>query len=63
MVKVVCWNIGSEPWHCLVKMAERGEADVAILQEAGHLPGDLIGIGLTTVLAPDGVRPLGRKAV
>lgn len=44
MVKVVCWNIAKkpEPWHCLVKMAERGEADVAILQEAGHVPGDLI---------------------
>lgn len=45
MVKVACWNIAKkkEPWHCLVKMAERREADVAILQEAGHLPGDLIG--------------------
>lgn len=45
MVKVVCWNIASRiaPWHTLVKMAEQGDADVALLQEAGHVPGDLIG--------------------
>ena len=45
MVKVVCWNIASriKPWHWLVKMAEQGDADVALLQEAGKVPGDLIG--------------------
>ena len=44
MIKVVCWNIAKkkDPWHCLVKMAEQGEADVALLQEAGHVPGNLI---------------------
>ena len=44
MVKVVCWNIAKkkDPWHCLAKMAKRGEADVALLQEAGHVPGHLI---------------------
>ena len=44
MIKVVCWNIAKkkDPWHCLAKMAEQGEADVALLQEAGHVPGNLI---------------------
>ena len=44
MIKVVCWNIAKkkDPWHCIAKMAEQGEADVALLQEAGHVPGNLI---------------------
>ena len=44
MINVVCWNIAKkkDPWHCLAKMAEQEEADVAILQEAGHVPGNLI---------------------
>ena len=45
MIKVVCWNINGmiKPWHCLAQMGEKGEADVALLQEARHLPGDLMG--------------------
>ena len=40
MIKVVCWNIAkrSEPWRDLAEMARRGEADVALLQEAGGPP-------------------------
>ena len=40
MLKVVSWNIAKrkDPWRELVKM----EADVALLQEAGSPPGDLI---------------------
>ena len=40
MVRVVCWNIDKrmEPWKCLKEMAEREEADVALLQEAGSPP-------------------------
>ena len=43
MIRVVCWNINKQkdPWKCLVKMKEKGQADAAILQEAGH-PGHLI---------------------
>ena len=46
MVKVVCWNIAKRttPWQCLTKMAARGEADVALLQEAGSRPDDLEGL-------------------
>ena len=46
MVNVVCWNIAKRttPWQCLTKMAERGEADVALLQEAGSRPEDLEGL-------------------
>ena len=45
VVKVVCWNIDKriKPWYWLEQMAKQGEADVAILQEAGHTPGNLIG--------------------
>ena len=45
MVRLVCWNINKQtaPWHCLTKMAERGEADVALLQEAGNPPDGLEG--------------------
>ena len=44
MIRVVSWNIGRrmKPWHELAQMAERGEADVALLQEAGTPPGDLV---------------------
>ena len=40
---MVCWNIAkrTKPWHELVEMAHRGEADVAQLQESGGPPGDL----------------------
>ena len=50
MIRVVSWNIGRhmKPWHELAEMAGRGEADVALLQEAGSPPGDLIR------LLPDG---------
>ena len=43
MIKVVSWNIFKrpQPWHVLVEMAQRGEADVALLQEAGKPPPDL----------------------
>ena len=43
MIRLVSWNIGARiaPWHCLAKMAERGEADVALLQEAGNPPDGL----------------------
>ncbi len=42
-IKIVGWNIGkrANPWRELVAMAERGEADVALLQEAASPPGDL----------------------
>ena len=45
MVRLVCWNINKQvaPWHCLTKMAARGEADVALLQEAGSVPDGLEG--------------------
>lgn len=48
MIKVVCWNIDGriEPWNVLVKMKERNEADVALLQEARGVPADLKGKGL-----------------
>ena len=40
MFKLVCWNINKQaaPWDSLTKMVERGEADVALLQEAGEPP-------------------------
>ena len=43
MIRLVCWNISKniDPWYCLATMAERGEADVALLQEAGSPPEDL----------------------
>ena len=42
MIRVVCWNIcrRMEPWHELAEMAERGKADVVLLQEAGSPPGE-----------------------
>ena len=44
MIKVVSWNVGkrADPWHELVQMARDGDADVALLQEAGSPPGNLI---------------------
>ena len=43
MIRVVSWNIANriEPWHWLAEMAERGEADVALLQEARSPPDEL----------------------
>ena len=40
MIRLVSWNIGTRiaPWLCLAKMAERGQADVALLQDAGSPP-------------------------
>ena len=44
MVKVVSWNIGKreKPWRELAQMASEGDADLALLQEAGSPPGDLV---------------------
>ena len=43
MIRVVSWNIAKRwpPWHELVEMARQGQADVALLQEAGNPPPDL----------------------
>ena len=40
MIRVVCWNIASmhEPWRELVEM----DADIALLQEVGTIPADVI---------------------
>ena len=42
-IKIVSWNIAKreDPWRELATMAEHGEADVALLQEAGSPPDDL----------------------
>ena len=42
MVRVVNWNIAKreEPWRELVRMADEGAADLALLQEAGSPPED-----------------------
>ena len=44
MIKVVSWNISkrAQPWRELVQMADDGDADLALLQEAGSPPGDLV---------------------
>ncbi len=44
MIKIVSWNIDNrmQPWCELVRMAQDGEADLALLQEAGGPPGDLV---------------------
>ena len=44
MIKVVSWNIGkrTEPWRELAQMACEGNADLALLQEAGCPPGGLV---------------------
>ena len=44
MIRVVSWNIAKRmrPWRELAEMARQGQADLALLQEAGSPPGDLI---------------------
>lgn len=44
MIRVVSWNIArrSEPWCELAEMGRKGDADIALLQEAGAPPGDLV---------------------
>ena len=44
MIRLVSWNIAKkwEPWRELAEMARLGEADVALLQEAGSPPGDVV---------------------
>ena len=44
MIRLVSWNIAkrSKPWRELAEMAHREEVDVALLQEAGSPPGDLV---------------------
>ena len=43
MIRVVSWNIAKReaPWNVLEEMARRGDADVALLQEAWDPPPDL----------------------
>lgn len=42
-IRVVSWNIDKRraPWFALAEMARRGEADIALLQEAGNPPGEI----------------------
>ena len=44
MIRLVSWNIAkrSKPWHELAEMAHQKEVDVALLQEAGSPPGELV---------------------
>ena len=44
MIRVVSWNIGKReaPWRELARMASDGDADLALVQEAGSPPGDLV---------------------
>ena len=44
MIRLVSWNIDKreEPWRELKEMARLEEVDVALLQEAGSPPGDLV---------------------
>lgn len=44
MIRIVSWNISRkwEPWRELMSMAWQGAADVALLQEAGRPPPDLV---------------------
>ena len=44
MIRVVSWNIDKrvKPWRELVEMARADEADVALLQEAGAPPSDVV---------------------
>ena len=44
MIRLVSWNINKqwEPWRELVEMARQRGVDVALLQEAGSPPGDLM---------------------
>ena len=43
-IKVVCWNMDrrEQPWRELERMASDGDADLALLQEAGSPPGELV---------------------
>ena len=43
-IRVVSWNVGkrSEPWRELERMARDGEADPALLQEAGRQPEEVV---------------------
>lgn len=43
MIRVISWNINNQidPWHWLARMKERGEADLALLQEAGIPPAEI----------------------
>ena len=43
-VRVVCWNMAKreQPWRELERMANDGDADLALLQEAGSPPGELV---------------------
>jgi hypothetical protein len=43
-IRVVSWNVGkrSEPWRELERMARDGEADLALLQEAGRPPEEVV---------------------
>ena len=43
-IRVVSWNIAKQqqPWHELVQMARESDADVALLQETGGPPGELV---------------------
>ena len=42
-IRVVSWNVAMKraPWFELAEMARRGEADLALLQEAGNPPGEI----------------------
>ena len=42
-IRVVSWNVARrrDPWFELAEMARRGEADLALLQEAGNPPGEI----------------------
>ena len=44
MINVVSWNVGKHkaPWRELVRMTGDGDADVALVQEAGSPPGDVV---------------------
>ena len=43
IIRVVSWNIAKRraPWFALAEMARQGEADLALLQEAGNPPGEI----------------------
>ncbi len=42
-IKVVSWNIAKkrQPWFELAELARQGEADLALLQEAGKPPAEI----------------------
>ena len=44
MIRLLTWNINKrdQSWRELVQMADDGNADLALLQEAGSPPGDLV---------------------